>query len=109
MRHITTAVIVAAFMGITTLSGCSTGTRSVEDSSNYEGKLIRGKTTKAEVEAMLGKPFLTSKSGGNTIYNYTFARGPLESIIKMGTAVSELNITFNSKGILTSYETTNSN
>lgn len=108
MRHITACILLAASAGMLTLSGCAIGTKSVADSAAYEGKIIKGKTTQADVRKLLGEPFQTTRQNGSTVWNYSYTDGIAVPFFK-NAKVRELNVTFNSRGIVTSYEDTSSN
>lgn len=86
------------------LAGCATGTRV--DPQNYQS-FQEGKTTKAEVIAVLGAPTTTSMAGSSEILNYqsqhvsAAAYIPFAANITGGAVTGQLcNFTFDKGGIL---------
>ena len=96
------------------LGGCaSTGNKVLKDatSQSVSGKIVHGKTTKAEIRSMFGDPMETSYTdSGNEIWKYNFTKGhmtassfiPVVSLFSSGSKgkKKELVVFFDQHGVV---------
>lgn len=108
-----TFLITASLFAVSVLSGCATGNTSIatESVESIQTKLVKGKTTKAEVKAAFGEPSDQGVSDGLEYWGYqmsqTDAKGfiPLVGLVTGKSHISGkyLRISFNKKGTVDSY------
>lgn len=106
------AVVSMAMVG--GLSGCSHGTQALasENQQSLESKLVRGKTTKAEVQALFGEPAQKSNRAAGESWLYTSNEMSAKTFVPFlpiitgdyGTKMRNLEINFNKKGVVADYE-----
>ncbi|HCR16121.1 MAG TPA: hypothetical protein DIU35_01450 [Candidatus Latescibacteria bacterium] len=104
------------------LSGCSsTGNRALknETEQSISQKILEGKTTKAEIQSMLGSPLSTSfTDGGLVIWTFKFSQTqvkastfiPIVYLFSSGTkgTIKELKILFDDEDIVKKFSMTES-
>lgn len=103
---------IAALFAALALSGCATGTNVVQ--SQLAG-VEKGKTTRAEIEARLGRPtFVVATTDGMTMLSYvyvdprirrkSFAAAALGSQAGVDATTRAAAFYFDDKGTLTDYQ-----
>lgn len=112
MKKINITVLIAIF-SLAALSGCATGNTSISNESNttIQQKIVKGKTTKADLQAAYGEPSETGVSEGKEYWAYQMARTsgigmiPFASFVTGSNGISGkyLRINFDKKGIVDSY------
>jgi outer membrane protein assembly factor BamE (lipoprotein component of BamABCDE complex) len=96
------------------LAGCATGNTSIatESTATIQQKLINGKTTKTEVRAAFGEPSDAGINDGKEYWGYQMAQASAKTFIPFAALVTGssgisgkyLRITFDKKGVVTSYD-----
>lgn len=106
--------LVAATMAMTGCASVGNETLRTESEASIKGKIVEGKTTKAQVKAIYGSPMKTSfTDGGLEIWTYEFSKVTADAasyipIVNLFGASSsgtrkELVAMFDSAGILKRY------
>lgn len=106
-------IFAASLVVVSMLSGCATGNTSIaqESTDSVQQKLIKGKTTKAQVKATFGEPSDQGINEGLEYWGYQMARADAKSFIPfIGLVTGEnhisgkyLRISFNKNGTVESY------
>lgn len=113
MRNFKSLTLIAMMAAVMGLTGCAYGSGQLgkTDSATIEQKLVKGKTTKAEVETLLGDPTSKTKKNGKEIWVYAHASMdntifiPIVGLFAKG-KTKEVHVEFNSRGVMQSYEVT---
>lgn len=116
-------LLAASAVSLLLLTGCAAKsgneTLGQMEKGQIEKKIIKGKTTKAEIVAMFGSPQYTDlDTNGNEKWSYNYYRAdgklvnyiPVLNSLTAGTNNSSksLTILFNGKGVVKNYTSTNS-
>ena|SRR5471032_649900 len=106
-------LIWLATITMTSLTGCATGNTSIaaESSATIEQKIVKGKTTKADLRAAYGEPSETGTNEGKEYWAYQMARSngigmiPFATIVTGASGITGkyLRISFDKKGFVESY------
>jgi outer membrane protein assembly factor BamE (lipoprotein component of BamABCDE complex) len=112
-------LVLAAMVITTILAGCATGNTSIanESAATIQQKIVKGKTTKADLRITFGEPSETGINEGKEYWAYQMARSngismiPFASLVtgSLGTSGKYLRITFDKKGIVESYTMSETN
>ncbi len=97
IRKIVAFVVIMAVAGVLTLnSGCiSSGSKSISD-DYMRSKVVKGESTKREVEIMFGKPNIKTDLGSDgEVWDYSYSK-----TTPLGQKSVDFKIKFNSKGIV---------
>ena len=96
------------------LGGCAMGNESLakEDATTLEKKIIKGKTTRAEIQTMFGEPTEKGTKSGREYWMYRLQTASAKTFIPFvnltggnsGTEIKDLTIEFNKTGVVTSYD-----
>ena len=96
------------------LAGCATGNTSIanESADTVQQKIIKGKTTKADLRAAFGEPSDTGISDGQEFWGYQMATSSAKTFIPFaslatgssGIVGKYLMIKFDKKGVVESYD-----
>jgi len=110
------ASICALMMAVAMLTGCATGNTSIsnESAASIQQKIVKGKTTKADLRAAFGEPSETGVNEGKEFWAYQMAQSsgksyiPFASLVTGSSGISGkyLRISFNKKGVVESYDLT---
>jgi outer membrane protein assembly factor BamE (lipoprotein component of BamABCDE complex) len=108
------SLIVVTFMLVVMLGGCATGNTSIANESTLtlSQKLVKGKTTKADVSKNFGEPSERGMNDGKEYWAYQMAQSSAKTFIPFASLVSGssgingkyLRIFFDKKGMVDSYE-----
>lgn len=106
--------IAAAAIFIALLGGCATGNTSIanESTATLPQKLVKGKTTKADVTRNFGEPSERGMNEGKEYWAYQMAQSSAKTFIPFASLVTGssgingkyLRIFFDKKGVVDSYE-----
>jgi len=109
-------VVTTLLMSAALLSGCATGNTSIanESAASIQQKIVKGKTTKADLRAAFGEPSETGINEGKEFWAYQMAQSsgksyiPFASLVTGSSGISGkyLRISFNKKGVVESYDMT---
>ena len=113
MRNFKSLTLIAMMAAVMGLTGCAYGSGQLgkTDSATIEQKLVKGKTTKAEVETLLGDPTSKTKKNGKETWVYAHASMdntifiPIVGFFAKG-KTKEVHVEFNSRGVMQRYEVT---
>ena len=107
-------VLCAALAAPVTIVGCAMGNTSIanEDSTSMAKKLIVGKTTRNDVQAMFGAPMEKGTQNGREFWSYRTLQTSARTFIPFvglatgssGTDGKDLMIYFDKSGLVTSYD-----
>lgn len=114
MRNFKSLTMIAMMAAVVGLTGCAYGSGQLgkTDTATIEQKLVKGKTTKAEVKSLLGEPTSTTRKNGKETWVYAHASMdntvfiPFVNIFTAKGKTKEVHVEFNSRGIMQSYEVT---
>jgi len=111
LRHSLAAVAVSLAV---LLTGCATGNTSIanESTSTLSQKLVKGKTTKADVSKNFGEPSERGMNESKEYWAYQMAQSSAKTFIPFASLVTDssgingkyLRIFFDKKGVVDSYE-----
>lgn len=107
-------LIAASLTAALILSGCATGNTSIasETVESIQTKLVKGKTTKADVKAAYGEPSDQGINEGLEYYGYQMGKVDAKAFIPLVGLVTGnnhitgkyLRVSFNKKGTVESYD-----
>lgn len=107
-------VVLLAVVAATSLGACSYGAKNLatETHQTIESKLVKGKTTKAEVKAMFGEPQEVSNKKGQETWGYHYTKTSGKEWVPFYVTITGnadgkarvLEIVFNKRGVVQSYE-----
>jgi outer membrane protein assembly factor BamE (lipoprotein component of BamABCDE complex) len=114
MKTTKSTLLAAAALTLSVLAGCATGNTSLTDETptTLQQKLVKGKTTKADVIAQFGEPSERGADSGKEYWAYQMAASSAKTFIPFASAVTGssgiagkyLRIYFNKKGVVDSYD-----
>ena len=112
MKNLCIAALVA-MATISGLTGCATGNMSLanESAATIQQKIVKGKTTKADLRAAYGEPSETGIDAGNEYWGYQMAETSAMGMVPFANMVTGSNgitsrylrITFDKKGLVETY------
>lgn len=108
------SLIVAVVALSALLGGCATGNTSIanESTATLQQKIVKGKTTKADLIKTFGDPSEKGTNEGKEYWAYQMAQTNATAYIPFASAVTGnsgisgkyLRITFDKKGVVTGYD-----
>lgn len=117
MKNTIIATIVSATLVLSTalsLGGCAMGNESLakEDATTLQQKIIKGKTTKAEIQTMFGEPSEKGTKNGREYWMYRLQTASAKTFIPFaglatgnsGTEIKDLTIEYNKVGVVVNYD-----
>lgn len=105
------AVVVGGAAG---LGGCAAGDQVLakEDATTLQQKIIKGKTTKAEIQTMFGEPSEKGTKNGREYWMYRLQTASAKTFIPFssmatgnsGTEIKDLTVEYNKAGVVVNYD-----
>jgi outer membrane protein assembly factor BamE (lipoprotein component of BamABCDE complex) len=75
MKKVLTTVVIALAVMVTGCASVGNDSLRTETESSVQGKIVEGKTTKAQVKGMFGSPIKTTfTDGGLEVWTYEFSK-----------------------------------
>ncbi|NRR32204.1 hypothetical protein HSX11_18675 [Oxalobacteraceae bacterium] len=112
MKKLCIPILVAAIT-VTSLTGCAIGNTSIASESNatIEQKIVKGKTTKADLRVAFGEPSEIGTNDGKEYWAYQMSQTsgvgmiPFVKIVTGSSGITGkyLRISFDKKGVVESY------
>ena len=102
---------LVSVLSVSVLGGCAIGAQTLAQESNQtiQSKIVRGKTTKAEVFGMFGEPTQKAHRASGEVWMYSLSEASFKTFIPFmlsdnGSTQRNLEITFSKKDVVADYE-----